>query len=128
MQLHGAGAYPEVQKALALMEGWNPSWSAPAPGPNSQYYFYYATQAKFNAGGAPWAKWNETMTKEYVAAQRVVPAERSGYADADGNPQEVGWWENGDTSTDRPVLDTCLAALQLMVYYRYSPATQGETP
>jgi hypothetical protein len=38
--------------------------------------------------------------------------------------QDIGWWENADVHTDRPVMDTCLAALQLMVYYRYLPTFQ----
>jgi hypothetical protein len=41
-------------------------------------------------------------------------------------PQEIGWWENKDHHTDRPVMDTCLAALQLMVYYRNLPTTSKD--
>ena len=40
---------------------------------------------------------------------------------ASGNFQEIGHWVNSDAHTDRPVMDTCLAALQMMVYYRYLP-------
>jgi hypothetical protein len=32
-------------------------------------------------------------------------------------------WVNGDEHSDRPVMDTCLASLQLMVYYRYLKTT-----
>jgi hypothetical protein len=39
--------------------------------------------------------------------------------------QEIGYWENNDQHGDRPVMDTCLAALQLMVYYRYLPTTSS---
>ena len=35
----------------------------------------------------------------------------------------MGHWENNDVHTSRPVMDTCLTALQLMVYYRYLPTT-----
>ena len=35
----------------------------------------------------------------------------------------MGHWENTDVHTTRPVMDTCLTALQLMVYYRYLPTT-----
>ena len=35
-----------------------------------------------------------------------------------------GHFENHDAHTSRPIMDTCLAALQLMVYYRYLPTTQ----
>jgi len=43
-----------------------------------------------------------------------------------GKDQDVGWWENQDNHSDRPVMDTCLAALQLMVYYRYLPTTKED--
>ena len=43
------------------------------------------------------------------------------YVDDKGAYQEVGHWVNTDAHTDRPIMDTCLAALQMMVYYRYLP-------
>ena len=60
------------------------------------------------------------MWPEYVKAQFV---EEKAIADHKGEMQDIGWWENSDTSgaNQRPVMDTCLAALQLMVYYRYLP-------
>ena len=138
MQFHHAGNYPEVKKTLELMETWKPLWvgskpglklgkdekpanaSAPgvAPGGSTQYYYYYATQAKFQAGGTTWDKWNAAMWPEYVKAQFV---EEKAIADPKGEMQDIGWWENSDAHSDRPVMDTCLAALQLMVYYRYLP-------
>jgi hypothetical protein len=58
------------------------------------------------------------MWPEYVKAQFV---EEKAIADHNGKMQDIGWWENSDNHSDRPVMDTCLAALQLMVYYRYLP-------
>ncbi len=60
------------------------------------------------------------MWPDYVKAQFV---EEQAIADPQGVMQDIGWWENGDNSgsNQRPVMDTCLAALQLMVYYRYLP-------
>ncbi|MDD5706314.1 MAG: terpene cyclase/mutase family protein [Kiritimatiellae bacterium] len=138
MQFHGAAKRPEVTKTLDLMDAWKPAWNGMRPdtkmtmkdgkpvqpviagvvGGCTQYYYYYATQAKFQAGGSRWDKWNDGMWPEYVRAQFV---EKNAIADADGKMQDIGWWENIDTHTDRPVMDTCLAALQLMVYYRYLP-------
>ena len=140
MQFHDAGNYPEVRKALELMDTWVPAWNGSrpgarldkdakrpeiagiAPGGSTQYYYYYATQAMFQSGGSRWEKWNEGMWPEYVKAQFV---EEKKIADADGVMQDIGWWENSDAHTIRPVMDTCLAALQLMVYYRYLPTFQS---
>ena len=116
MQLLGASAAPEVRKSLALMDGWRPSFDAKSPVSGSiQYACYYATQAKFHAGGKPWADWNKEMTALYLKAQQV---EKGAIKDANGRDADIGWWVNQDAHTDRPVMDTCLAALQLMVYYR----------
>jgi len=93
------------------------------PGGSPQYYFYYATQAKFQAGkDTPrWRSWNAAMISEYTRAQKILTREQSGYRDHEGRLQCIGWWENADQHSDRPVMDTCLAAMQLMVYYRHLP-------
>ena len=41
-----------------------------------------------------------------------------------GKEHRQGYYENSDSFSTRPVMDTCLVALQLMVYYRYLPTTQ----
>ena len=124
LQLLGASGESEVRKSLELMDAWQPSLEAKAPlGGSLQYYFYYATQAKFHAGGKRWESWNREMKPLYVKAQQI---ERNAIQDEKGNSRDVGWWTNGDQHTDRPVMDTCLAALQLMVYYRYLPTTSAE--
>lgn len=124
MQLLGASNDSEVKKSLDLMDNWAPSMEAKGPqGASLQYYFYYATQSKFHAGGKRWENWNKEMKPLYIKAQQI---EKNGIKDANGKDCDVGWWTNGDTHTDRPVMDTCLAALQLMVYYRYLPTTSKE--
>ena len=121
LQLLGAAGEPEVKKSLALMEGWRPSFEAKgAIGDSLQYFCYYATQAKFHAGGKQWDAWNREMMALYMRTQQI---EKGAARDANGQPADVGWWVNGDTHTDRPVMDTCLAALQLTVYYRNLPTT-----
>ncbi len=102
-----------------------------------QYYYYYGTQAVFQGGGEQWKKWNDRMWPSYVAAQFKIDKNEPGskctcgqglcnklkepYVDDKGQYQEIGHWVNTDAHTDRPIMDTCLAALQMMVYYRYLP-------
>ncbi len=124
MQILGASNESEVKKSLDLMDNWIPSFDAKNPlGGAPQYYFYYATQSKFHAGGKRWDNWNKEMKPLYVSAQKI---EKNGIKDVNGKDCDIGWWNNGDLHTDRPVMDTCLAALQLMVYYRYLPTTSKE--
>ena len=124
MQLLGASHEPEVTKSLALMDSWQPSLDAKSLlGNSNQYYCYYATQAKFHAGGKRWENWNKDMQSLYVKTQQI---ETRASKDEQGRDADIGWWANGDTHSDRPVMDTCLAALQLMVYYRYLPTTRKE--
>ncbi len=135
MQFHGGAKLPECVKGLEYIDSWKPAWNGSTPenplpkdakqpkisgvpGGSTQYYYYYATQAKFQDGGSRWKKWNEGMWPEYVKAQFV---EKDAIEDPDGNLQDIGWWENSDNHSDRFVMDTSLAALQLMVYYRYLP-------
>jgi len=88
-----------------------------------QYYFYYATQCKFHQGGRHWDNWNKAMKPRYVKAQQI---EEKAIKDVKGVDRDIGWWENADSHSVRPVMDTCLTALQLMVYYRYLPTTSKE--
>jgi hypothetical protein len=136
MQLLGYGNQSEVTSALDYMREWMPSFDAAEvcakknPGNSPQYYCYYATQCKYQAGmkqGAKksdeiaWQNWNQAMKKYYTAAiiddPETVP-------DWTGKGHKQGHFENKDAHTSRPTMDTCLAALQLMVYYRYLPTTQ----
>ena len=117
LQLLGASDQRETKLAADLMAPWKPSFADKANGigDSLQYYYYYATQSKFHFGGPRWENWNKEMKAVYVAAQKI---ERNAIKDTEGRDRDIGWWENGDAHTDRPVMDTCLAALQLMVYYR----------
>jgi hypothetical protein len=128
MQLLGASDQKEVRASLDAMDAWVPTMEESSPaikGGSLQYYCYYATQCRFHAGGKRWSEWNIMMKKCYIPAQKVTPAASSGYVDHKGVAQEIGYWENKDHHGDRPVMDTCLGALQLMVYYRYLPTTSA---
>ncbi len=122
MELLGAGDDSRVRKSFAIMDTWS---IGAFDGPNTvgrspQYYFYYATQSKYNHGGRSWSRWDREMVEVYSRAQKI---QRGVYKDHLGESHDIGWWENGDAHTDRPVMDTCLAALQLMVYYRHLPTS-----
>ena len=137
MQLLGYGGQPEVAQALDYMRDWQPSFESAqlaqgqkSPGSAPQYYCYYATQCKYQAGmkaGATkademaWQKWNLAMKKLYPS---LIIDDPEPVKDWSGKDHKQGHFVNKDAHTSRPVMDTCLAALQLMVYYRYLPTTQ----
>ena len=141
MQLLGYMNENEVKTALDTMRPWLPSFEGnkgkklteALPAGNPQYYCYYASQCKYQAGmcqGATpaniksWQDWNLAMKALYPRTIKTLPEKIDG---PDGKPRQVGYWPwvadqtckgGGDTMT------TCLCALQLMVYYRYLPTTQ----
>jgi hypothetical protein len=90
------------------------------------YYWYYLTQAKFQAGGATWASWNKQFSPTLMKNQNVVGKEASGYVDHEGKPQEIGSWmpppgTNMHGGGNNPTFSTILCTLMLEVYYRYLP-------
>ena len=142
MQLLGYMNEKEVKESLDTMRLWKPSFEgAPKgtklteglPNHNPQYYCYYASQCKYQAGmcqGATpanvksWQDWNLAMKALYPRTIKTLAETIPG---PDGKPRKIGYWpfvadntckSGGDTMT------TCLCALQLMVYYRYLPTTQ----
>lgn len=140
MQLLGYAKEKEVANALNVMRDWQPSLDkvysyAPGKPENAQYYCYYAAQCKYQAGmckdATPanftlWKKWNAEMKALYTKAVITV-TDKSGQPvtvkDPAGKDRPIGRWENKD-HYNYDVMGTCLAALQLMVYYRYLPTTQ----
>ena len=134
MQFLGRGSESEVMNALDVMRDWVPAFEADKvcgkkPGGSPQYYCYYATQCKYQAGmkaGATkqdvdsWVKWNLEMRKLYPSSIITLPEK---VADVKGKEHAQGYFQNVDAHSSRPYMDTCLAALQLMVYYRYLPTT-----
>jgi len=135
MQQFGYGNEPEVRSALDFMREWNPAFdkaglTGKSVGSCPQYYCYYATQCKYLAANVPfaagkdvqtWEKWNSAMKQAYPSSIR----EANSVVDLDGVAHDSGYFSNLDAHSSRPVMDTCLVALQLMVYYRYVPFELG---
>jgi hypothetical protein len=118
MQFLGAANKPECKRGLDYMAqkatfNWRQPW-----GNSPVYYWYYATQAKFHAGGSTWQQWNNQFSRELVRNQTVMKG-----AGDDG--KDLGYWDSPGakehTGGNGRVMDTCLCALQLQVYYRYLP-------
>ncbi len=137
MQLLGYAKEPEVANALRVMANWAPTFDAKhmSGGQNSQYYSYYAAQCKYQAGMAKgatpanqtlWKKWNQEMKALYPKSITTCIDEKTKQPltidDATGKPRQMGHWVNKD-HYNYDIMGTCLAALQLMVYYRYLPTT-----
>lgn len=139
MQLLGYGNLSEVASSLNYMRNWKPSFEsrdithegkAHIGNVCPQYYCYYATQCKYQAGmkeGATktdqqsWFDWNKAMKAYYPS--KIINLEAK-VKDWSGQEHKQGYFKNTDKYTSRPYMDTCLVALQLMVYYRYLPTTQ----
>jgi hypothetical protein len=150
MQLLDAGHYEEVKTTLEYLDSCTfsfPYWEQqPAGfGGSIMYYWYYITQAKFHAGGNRWRSWNAQFQPELIKEQQVI---KNAIMDMDGKMRDIGFWDSpspkeshsggGGAIQDRKVyegaeqkiidgnlggrvMDTCLSALQLMVYYRNLP-------
>ena len=141
MQLLGYMNEQEVKAALDTMRMWKPSFTGEKgkkltealPPHNPQYYCYYASQCKYQAGmcqGATpanvkaWQDWNVAMKQLYPKTIKTLPETIPG---VDGKPKSVGYWPMVADETCKgggDTMATCLCALQLMVYYRYLPTTQ----
>jgi hypothetical protein len=122
MQLLGAAREPECRKGLMALDGATFIWG-PGGKFNNMYYWYYITQAKFHAGGDIWKSWNDTFAPVLVKNQII---EKDAIEDSQGRLQDIGHWApekelSGHTDSEGRVMNTCLSALQLQVYYRYLP-------
>ena len=120
MQLLGQGNSREVQSAMTAMENAG-FWGQGSY--SKLYYSYYLTQAKFQAGKQTWRRWNKIFAPCLIERQIVEKAAVEG---TDGRLKDIGHWApgrevSGHTDSDGRVMNTCLAALQLQVYYRYLP-------
>lgn len=98
-----------IRQSLKRLDVSYPPWEA-AGQKKPVYGWYYATQAKFHAGGHDWAEWNHHFARDLMASQT-----------ADGH------WEEGDHDNGSHVYTTTLSTLMLEVYYRYLPSYAWNT-
>ena len=93
-----------IRQSLKRLEGAVPEWEG-ADQKKPVYGWYYATQAKFHAGGEDWSDWNRHFARVLMRSQG-----------------QDGHWENGDHDNGSHVYTTTLSTLMLEVYYRYLPS------
>ncbi|MDZ4198667.1 MAG: prenyltransferase/squalene oxidase repeat-containing protein [Kiritimatiellia bacterium] len=109
LQLLGRGNDVETVAGHSTLASWDPQWVDKHPSSWPLYTWYYATQAIFHGGGPMWDRWNNMFARMLVTNQNI-----------DGS-----WTPNGRTEgAYGPVYGTTLAALSLMVYYRFLPTYQ----
>jgi len=137
LQFLGEGKCKEVQNALAFTENAVCSWDKgridDMHAADPLYYWYYLTQAKFQAGGATWDSWDKQFSPVLVNNQVVISKEASGYLDHTGAPHSIGHWSegvpgtSGHGGTQNGIFPTVLCTLMLEVYYRYLPTFKAHT-
>lgn len=160
MQMLEQHENPKVKAAMRYLSActydfahWEDQpWEDGRDNPSPVYYWYYLTQAKFQAGDETFRDWNKLFLPELMRRQLVIRGEggSSGYQDPQGKYRDIGWWDSpsrnesfrtnrgglpctwyrdgaaieGSTSIDCRIMDTCLCALQLMVFYRFVPTSK----
>ena len=70
-----------------------------------------------------WYDWNKAMKELYTSDATIKNLDEP-VKDWSGQDHKQGYYVNEDNFSTRPYMDSCLVALQLMVYYRYLPTTQ----
>ena len=124
LQLLGAGNTGMAREGLQSLDKATFNWHNPkASVYNKMYYWYYITQAKFHAGGPDWKSWNKTFSPVLIKEQII---EKNAIQGPNGKMKDIGHWApsreiSGHTDGEGRVMNTCLSALQLQVYYRYLP-------
>jgi len=122
MMLLGEGNSREVRTTVASLDRATFNWDGTGAY-NKMYYWYYITQVKFHEGDATWNSWNKLFAPVLIKEQIV---EKGAIEGPGGKMFDIGHWApgrqtSGHTDDEGRVMNTCLSALQLQVYYRYLP-------
>lgn len=107
-----------VRNGVKILMKELPSWQEQkgrATSTINLYYWYYASYALFQYGGAQWKGWNEDMKKALLETQRV------GNIDEDGSWDPIGEWGIAGGR----VYSTAIGAMTLEVYYRFRRLQSG---
>ena len=105
---------PNMQKGTRWLLGRLPSEGTVRAPARDTYYWYYATQVMFHAGGDTWKKWYGTLYPMLIQSQQEAG-------------EYVGSWEPGGPIPDAwgefggRLYVTTLNLLSLEVYYRHLP-------
>lgn len=115
MHFVGRGESKESKQLMNYLAPYVPDWDNTKLGGHGGaiYLMYYVAQAKFHAdpGGNLFKEFNRHMVNEYAKNQN-----------ADGS-----WTDPTEGGQGRgPVMNTAMAALTLMVYYRHLPTGQHD--
>jgi hypothetical protein len=113
MQFLGAAKLKETKAGIAYLQERRNAFDWSGANWKSLYYWYYDTQARFHAGGSIWKDWNRMFARPLVQAQTILRGKG-----VDG--KDIGYWSTTD-DREGVVMNTCLAAMMLQVYYRYLP-------
>lgn len=113
MQMLGAANSGEARRGLLWLDCITMDWDQPW-GQRPLYYWYYTTQAFFNARGKGWTRWDGCFVRELAENQQVTTCPSTG--------QPVGHWTPpAGLEQHGLVYSTTLCTLMLEVYYRYLP-------
>lgn len=124
LQILGHGKDAEVAEVLEYIRDSEPAIESVF----SPIVNYYITQSKFYAGMRDdasksdleaWKKWNLAMKKKYAIAIYDSGMSAEAFVDDSNHQHRIGWLEHNSLDEKNRYIDTCLTALQLMVYYRY---------
>ncbi len=107
---------PVIKRGVSVLMRHLPRWRhhrGKALSTINFYYWYYATLAMFQYGGAPWAAWNQAMRTAVLYTQRVAKDSPNGCEIGSWDP--VGEWSRAGGR----VYATAMGALTLEVYWRF---------
>ncbi len=99
-----------IRKGAEICSKLLPTWN-PNDGSIDMYYWYYATLAMYQVGGAQWDAWNKALKPAVIDSQR----QDTDYCMYKGSWDPIGpWGPDGGR-----VYSTALLSMCLEVYYRY---------